>query len=43
MRHQGYRDKIDANVSPIQDSQFRIVAGLANASAISLESVGYKT
>jgi xylan 1,4-beta-xylosidase len=41
IRHQGYRGRIDANVSPLQDSQFRVVAGLANASAISLESVNF--
>jgi hypothetical protein len=41
IRHQGYRGRIDANVTPIQDSQFRVVAGLANSSAISFESVNF--
>jgi hypothetical protein len=41
IRHQGYRGRIDQNVSPFEDSQFRIVAGLANSSAISFEAVNF--
>ncbi len=41
IRHSGYRARIDANVSPAADAQFKIVAGLANSGGISLESVNY--
>lgn len=41
LRHQSYRARIDENVSPIEDSQFRVVPGLANSSAISFESVNF--
>ena len=41
LRHQSYRARIDENVSPFEDSQFRIVPGLANANAISFESVNF--
>ncbi|HEU4328991.1 MAG TPA: endo-1,4-beta-xylanase [Roseiflexaceae bacterium] len=41
LRHQGYRARIDENVSPFEDSQFRIVPGLANSGAISFESVNF--
>ncbi|HEU4327697.1 MAG TPA: AbfB domain-containing protein, partial [Roseiflexaceae bacterium] len=41
LRHQGYRARIDENVSPAQDSQFRVVPGLANSGAISFESVNF--
>ena len=41
IRHQGFRARIDENVSPIQDSQFRVVPGLANTSAVSFESVNF--
>jgi hypothetical protein len=34
IRHQGFRARIDANVSPFEDSQFRVVSGLATSSAI---------
>jgi len=39
IRHSYYRARIDGNVSPAQDSQFKMVAGLANSSGVSLESV----
>lgn len=41
VRHIEFRVQIDANVSPAQDSQFRIVSGLAGLSGISFESVNY--
>ncbi|HEU4328992.1 MAG TPA: non-reducing end alpha-L-arabinofuranosidase family hydrolase [Roseiflexaceae bacterium] len=41
LRHQGYRARIDENVSPFEDSQFRVVPGLANSGAISFESVNF--
>jgi hypothetical protein len=41
IRHAYSRGRIDANVSPFQDSEFRIVSGLANGAAISLESVNF--
>jgi len=42
VRHANYDVRIDANVSPAQDAQFRIVPGLAGASGtISFQSVNY--
>jgi hypothetical protein len=41
LRHQGFRARIDENVSPIQDSQFRVVPGLSSAGAVSFESVNF--
>ena len=41
IRHQNFRARIDENPSPVQDSQFRVVAGLADASAVSFESVNF--
>jgi len=41
VRHYGFRARIDANVSPAQDAQFRIVSGLAGSAGISFESVNY--
>jgi hypothetical protein len=41
IRHQGFRARIDENVSPFQDSQFRVVPGLANSGAVSFESVNF--
>ncbi|MGC5053398.1 glycoside hydrolase family 43 protein [Micromonospora sp. DT48] len=41
VRHANYDVRIDANVSPAQDAQFRVVPGLADASAVSFESVNY--
>jgi hypothetical protein len=42
IRHQGFRGRIDENVSPIEDSQFRIVAGLADSNGVSFESVNFQ-
>ncbi|GIJ24410.1 glycoside hydrolase family 43 protein [Micromonospora lutea] len=41
VRHANYDVRIDANVNPAQDAQFRLVPGLADASAVSFESVNY--
>ena len=41
IRHQGFRARIDANVSPFEDSQFRVVSGLADSSGVSFESVNF--
>jgi hypothetical protein len=41
LRHQGFRARIDENVSPVQDSEFRVVPGLASSSAVSFESVNF--
>lgn len=42
LRHVDFDVRIDANVSPAQDAQFRLVPGLANNSGhISFESVNY--
>ncbi|WP_093621945.1 AbfB domain-containing protein [Actinoplanes philippinensis] len=42
VRHANFDVRIDANVSPLRDSQFRIVPGLANSSGyVSFESVNY--
>ncbi|GAA4942018.1 glycoside hydrolase family 43 protein [Actinoplanes utahensis] len=42
VRHSNFDVRIDANVNPAQDSQFRIVPGLANGSGyVSFESVNY--
>ncbi len=41
LRHQGYRARIDENVSPAEDAQFRVVPGLAAANAVSFESVNF--
>lgn len=41
VRHSNYRARIDANVSPAQDSQFKMVAGLADPSGVSFESVNF--
>jgi GH43 family beta-xylosidase len=38
IRHWDYRARIDANVTNLADSQFRIVTGLAGAGTVSLES-----
>ncbi|WP_232537749.1 glycoside hydrolase family 43 protein [Cystobacter fuscus] len=39
-RHYNYQARIDPNVSPVEDSRFRIVPGLADgSSAVSFESV----
>ena len=42
VRHADFDVRIDAAVSPIEDSQFRVVPGLANSSGyVSLESVNF--
>ncbi|MEV4715127.1 glycoside hydrolase family 43 protein [Micromonospora sp. NPDC049374] len=41
VRHANYDVRIDANVSPAQDAQFRVVPGLADAASVSFESVNY--
>lgn len=41
VRHAGFDVRIDPNVSPLQDSQFRIMPGLADSSAVSFQSVNY--
>ncbi len=41
VRHSNYRGQIDANVSPVQDSQFKMVTGLANSSGVSFESINF--
>ncbi|MET7452116.1 family 43 glycosylhydrolase [Streptomyces sp. NPDC005574] len=38
VRHHDYRARIDADVSPLADSQFRVVAGLTGSGTVSLES-----
>ncbi|WP_082614650.1 AbfB domain-containing protein [Paenibacillus sp. Soil787] len=41
VRHSSYRAQIDANVTPVQDSQFKMVAGLADSSGVSFESINF--
>lgn len=41
IRHSNYRGQLDANVSPVQDSQFKMVAGLTNTDGVSFESVNF--
>ncbi|MEU5391530.1 family 43 glycosylhydrolase [Streptomyces tibetensis] len=41
IRHWEYRAKIEPNVSPLTDSQFRVVAGLAGTGTVSLESANF--
>lgn len=41
IRHWDYRGRIDANVTNLADSQFRIVTGLAGAGTVSLESANF--
>ncbi|MGM0885118.1 MAG: RICIN domain-containing protein [Bacillota bacterium] len=41
VRHSNYRGRIDANVSPVQDSQFKMVAGLTDSSGVSFESINF--
>ncbi|QYR19243.1 glycoside hydrolase family 43 protein [Paenibacillus sp. sptzw28] len=41
VRHYDFQARIDQNVSPIDDSRFRIVPGLASSSGISFESVNF--
>ncbi len=41
LRHWEFRVRLEPNVTNLADSQFRIVAGLADPAAISLESTNY--
>ncbi|MFF1548183.1 family 43 glycosylhydrolase [Streptomyces sp. NPDC058291] len=41
IRHWEYRARIEANVSPLADSQFRVVSGLAGTGTVSLEAAGF--
>lgn len=41
IRHSNFITRIDQNVSPVLDSQFRVVPGLAQSSSISFESMNY--
>ncbi len=41
IRHSSYRARIDENVSPVGDSQFRVRIGLTNAAGVSFESANY--
>lgn len=41
VRHWEYRARIEANVAPIADSQFRVVTGLAGTGTVSLESANF--
>lgn len=41
VRHYDYRARVEPNVTSLADSQFRIVAGLAGAGSVSLESTNF--
>lgn len=41
IRHINSRGRIDSNISPLADSQFTMVPGLANSSAVSFQSVNF--
>ncbi|MFC4531189.1 family 43 glycosylhydrolase [Sphaerisporangium dianthi] len=41
VRHWDYRARLEANVSPLADSQFRLVAGLSGSGTVSLESTNF--
>ncbi|MET7392614.1 family 43 glycosylhydrolase [Dactylosporangium sp. NPDC005572] len=41
VRHWEYRARIDANVAPLADSQFRIVTGLTGSGTVALESTNF--
>ncbi|GAA4943010.1 hypothetical protein GCM10023334_054730 [Nonomuraea thailandensis] len=41
VRHWNYRARLEANVSPLADSQFRLVSGLSGSGAVSLESANF--
>lgn len=41
VRHWGYRVRLEANVTPLADSQFRLVTGLTGAGTVSLESTNF--
>jgi hypothetical protein len=41
VRHWEYRAKLEANVSPLADSQFKLVPGLTGSGTVSLESTNF--
>nr|WP_276539962.1 AbfB domain-containing protein [Paenibacillus polysaccharolyticus] len=41
IRHANYVARIDANVTPALDAQFRVVPGLASSTGVSLEAINY--
>lgn len=41
IRHSGFRARIDADVSPVKDSQFKMVSGLADSRGVSFESANF--
>ncbi|MEV6590080.1 family 43 glycosylhydrolase [Streptomyces acidicola] len=41
IRHWEYRARVEASVSPLADSQFRVVTGLAGNGTVSLESANF--
>jgi GH43 family beta-xylosidase len=41
IRHSSFRARIDANITTLADSQFRIVSGLAGSGTVSLESANF--
>lgn len=41
IRHWEYRARVEAGVSPLADSQFRVVAGLTGSGTVSLESANF--
>ncbi|MGC7094616.1 family 43 glycosylhydrolase [Amycolatopsis lurida] len=41
VRHYDFRARVDANVTPLADSQFKIVTGLAGSGTVSLESTNF--
>nr|BFE50617.1 hypothetical protein GCM10017745_40440 [Saccharothrix mutabilis subsp. capreolus] len=41
VRHWEYRARIEANVQPLADSQFRVVPGLSGSGTVSLESANF--
>jgi GH43 family beta-xylosidase len=41
VRHWEYRARIEADVAPLADSQFRVVPGLAGSGTVSLESTNF--
>jgi hypothetical protein len=41
VRHADFDVRIDANVNPAQDAQFRLVSGLAGSGTVSIQSVNF--
>jgi GH43 family beta-xylosidase len=41
LRHQDFRARIDPDVAPLEDSQFRLVVGPAGAGSVALEAIGF--